>query len=64
MRLPFEDFIERLAVMSDVEMLCEVLELEPEDILERFSDIVETKQAELRDVFDVDLDIGSVEDYD
>ena len=49
--------------MSDVEMLCETLGITPEDIVERFSDVVELHQEDLRDVFDITLE-DEEEDYE
>ena len=57
MPLNLEQFLERVADLSDPPYLCEVLEITSEDILERFSDLVEQKDDVLREIFDVDLGI-------
>ena len=57
MPLNLEQFLERVADLSDPPYLCEVLEITSEDILERFSDLVEQKNDVLREIFDVDLGI-------
>lgn len=57
MPLSLEQFLERVADLSDPPYLCEVLEITSEDILERFSDLVEQKNDVLREIFDVDLGI-------
>ena len=57
MPLSLEQFLERVADLSDPPYLCEVLEITSEDILERFSDLVEQKDDVLREIFDVDLGI-------
>ena len=56
MPLNFEDFTERLCLLCDVELLCEVLGITSEDIVERFADLVELHQETLRDAFDITLD--------
>jgi hypothetical protein len=70
MPLPIEQFIKRLASLSDASLLCEILGIEPEDIIDRFHDLIEDNLSELRSIFDVDmdfepfdLDIMSEEDY-
>ena len=57
MPLSLEQFLERVADLTDPPYLCEVLEITSEDILERFSDFVEQKDDVLREIFDVDLGI-------
>jgi hypothetical protein len=57
MPLNLEQFLERVADLTDPPYLCEVLEITSEDILERFSDLVEQKDDVLREIFDVDLGI-------
>ena len=66
MPLQYNDFIERLVVLTDVELLCEVLGITPEDIVERFHDLVELHQEVLRDTFDInsDMDEEDFEDYE
>ena len=57
MPLSLEQLLERVAELTDPPYLCEVLEITSEDILERFSDLVEQKDDVLREIFDVDLGI-------
>ena len=57
MPLSLKQFLERVADLTDPPYLCEVLEITSEDILERFSDLVEQKDDVLREIFDVDLGI-------
>lgn len=56
MPLSNEQFLKRLAVMADPSLLCEILDLETEDIIERFEDVIEDRIDDLREVFDVDID--------
>tara|TARA_R110000803_G_scaffold117063_7_gene185626 strand:- start:1039 stop:1230 length:192 start_codon:yes stop_codon:yes gene_type:complete len=56
MPLSLKQFIERLAIMADPDLLCDVLDISSEDILERFEDVVELRLDILRDVFDVDFE--------
>ena len=57
MPLSLEQFLERVADLTDPPYLCEVLEITYEEIIERFSDLVEQKDDVLREIFDVDLGI-------
>ena len=61
MPLTLEQFYNRLAILSDACLLCEILDLDSEDIIERFGDLIEEKHEELREIFDVDT--GTEEDY-
>ena len=56
MPLSNEQFLKRLAVMADPSLLCEILDLESEDIIERFEDVIEDRMDDLREVFDIDID--------
>ena len=56
MPLPNEQFIRRLAAITDPEFLCDFLGITSEDILERFDDVVDNNMEELREEFDVDID--------
>ena len=56
MPLSNEQFLKRLAVMADHSLLCEILDLETEDIIERFEDVIEDRIDDLREVFYVDID--------
>tara|TARA_X000001382_G_scaffold119387_1_gene100147 strand:- start:1851 stop:2039 length:189 start_codon:yes stop_codon:yes gene_type:complete len=61
MPLPNEQFLRRLAEITDPDFLCDFLDITSEDILERFEDIVESYLDELREEFDVDIE-GEEED--
>ena len=60
MPLSYEEFLERLAIMVDPELLCDILDITSEDIIERFQDVIEYKMGVLREAYDVDTG----EDYD
>lgn len=47
--------------MTDAGLLCELLDIESEDIIERFEDLIEERIEELREVFDIDT-IGEQDD--
>ena len=64
MPLSLEQFLQRVADLTDPPNLWEVLEITSEDILERFSDLVEQKTDVLREIFDVDLEIEQEGDPD
>ena len=64
MPLSLEQFLQRVADLTDPPYLCVVLEITSEDILERFSDLVEQKTDVLREIFDVDLEIEQEGDPD
>ncbi len=55
MPLSNEQFIRRLAAITDPKFLCDFLDITSEDILERFEDIVENTMETLRQEFDVDI---------
>lgn len=61
MPLNLEQFLERVADLTDPSELCELLDITSEDILERFSDVVEEKSGVLREIFDVDLELEEEE---
>jgi|TARA_R110002072_G_scaffold4956_9_gene33702 hypothetical protein len=56
MPLTIEQFLHRLADLTDATLLCEILDIESEDIIERFDDLIEDRLEELRTIFDVDFD--------
>jgi len=66
MPLLLEDLIARVSDLADVELLCEIMDITSEDILERFSDLAELHQEDLREIFDVDtaMDIDEDEEGD
>jgi hypothetical protein len=47
--------------MTDAGLLCELLDIDSEDIIERFEDLIEERIEELREVFDIDT-IGEQDD--
>ena len=61
MPLNLEQFLERVADLTDPSELCELLDITSEDILERFSEVVEEKSGVLREIFDVDLELEEEE---
>jgi|TARA_R110002020_G_scaffold43177_6_gene125816 hypothetical protein len=56
MPLSDKDFIERIACLSDPPLLCELLDISSEDLLEAFEDRIEDRKNILREIFDVDTD--------
>ena len=56
MPLQYEQFLNRLAVLADATLLVDILDISSEDIIERFEDLIEDRQKELREVFDVDFE--------
>ena len=61
MPLNLEQFLERVADLTDPSELCELLGITSEDILERFSEVVEEKSGVLREIYDVDLELEEEE---
>ena len=55
MSLPPNQFLNRLAVLAEPSFLCEVLAITSEDIIERFGELIEDNEEELREIFDIDL---------
>tara|TARA_R110000744_G_scaffold260336_1_gene375318 strand:- start:2090 stop:2311 length:222 start_codon:yes stop_codon:yes gene_type:complete len=62
MPLQLEQFLNRLAIMTDASLLCDLLDIDSEDIIERFEDLIEEKQEMLREVFDIDTSEEQVDD--
>jgi hypothetical protein len=62
MPLPLEQFLNRLAVLTDPSLLCEVLDISTEDILERFEDLIEDKLDVLREAYDIDITLMETDD--
>lgn len=56
MPLTVDDFLERLVLLADAELLCDVLDITSEDIIERFGDVIEARMESLRDTFDITLE--------
>ena len=62
MPLPLEQFLNRLAVLTDPSLLCEVLDISTEDILERFEDLIEDNLDVLREAYDIDITLMETDD--
>jgi hypothetical protein len=62
MPLPLDEFYTRLALMADASLLCDVLDISSEDIIERFWDVIEDRIEVLRDTFDIDFELEEYED--
>tara|TARA_B100001250_G_C19729318_1_gene757651 strand:+ start:593 stop:781 length:189 start_codon:yes stop_codon:yes gene_type:complete len=56
MSLSNKQFLNRVSNLAEPSFLCEVLNITTEDIIERFNDLVEDKEEELREIFDVDTE--------
>jgi|TARA_R110000803_G_scaffold46712_3_gene97976 hypothetical protein len=59
MPLPTEQFLNRVANLAEPSYLCEVLNITSEDLIERFGDLIEHNIEDLREVFDIDLELES-----
>ena len=55
MSLPHNQFLKRLSLLAEPSLLCEILDITNEDIIERFGDLIEENEEELREIFDVDI---------
>ena len=66
MPLLTDQFLQRLSELADPVLLCDLLGITSEDIIERFEDILEEKMDDLREVFDIDLEeeLGLEEEYE
>jgi hypothetical protein len=62
MPLPLEQFLNRLASLTDPSLLCEVLDISTEDILERFEDLIEDNLDVLREAYDIDITFEETDD--
>jgi hypothetical protein len=62
MPLQPNQFLVRLAALADAELLCDILGIDSEDIIERFDDKIEEHMIELCEVFDVDIEPQIEED--
>jgi hypothetical protein len=58
MPLQPEQFLKRLAELTDATLLCEILEIDSEDIIDRFDDKIEENMGQLQEIFDIDIDQG------
>lgn len=56
MPLPLNQFLNRLAVLTDPSLLCDVLDISTEDIIERFGDVIEDNIDVLREAYDIDIE--------
>jgi hypothetical protein len=65
MPLSSDQFVQRLSEVADPTLLCELLNISSEDILERFEDLLEERMYYLREVFDIDVEeaLGFEEEY-
>ena len=61
MPLTLEKFLVRLSLLTDATTLCDILDIDSEDIIERFEDVIRDREEELRDIFDIDT--GTEEFY-
>ena len=65
MSLPNNQLLKRLSLLAEPSLLCEILDITNEDIIERFGDLIEENEEELREIFDVDIpSMMNVEDED
>jgi hypothetical protein len=64
MPLPNKLFFERLADMADATLLCDLMDITSEDIIERFEDLVLENITQLREVFDISFELEYNEDID
>jgi len=62
MPLTHKQFLIRLANITDPELLCDVLDITSEDIIERFEDLIEDRLEILKEVYDINLDEEFEED--
>tara|TARA_X000001382_G_C3013440_1_gene129283 strand:- start:3 stop:191 length:189 start_codon:yes stop_codon:yes gene_type:complete len=56
MSLSHKQFLNRVSNLAEPSFLCEVLNITTEDIIERFSDLIDDNEDELREIFDVDTE--------
>ena len=56
MSLSHKQFLNRETNLAEPSFLCEVLNITTEDIIERFSDLIDDNEDELREIFDVDTE--------
>mgnify|MGYP003625564918 CR=1 FL=1 len=66
MPLSNDQFVQRLSEVADPTLLCELLNISSEDILERFDDLLEERMCYLREIFDIDVEevLGLEEEYE
>ena len=58
MPLLHRQFLERLAALTDAELLCDMLHLTSEDIIEAFPEALEEHMSVLKDTFDLNLEVN------
>ena len=56
MPLNDDDFRLRLAAIADPTLLCDILDISSEDLIEAFEDKIEERIQTLKDVFDIDIE--------
>lgn len=66
MPLSNDQFVQRLSEVADPTLLCELLNISSEDIIERFDDLLEERMCYLREIFDIDVEevLGLEEEYE
>lgn len=50
--------------MADATLLCDLMDITSEDIIERFEDLVLENITQLREVFDISFELEYTEDID
>jgi len=63
MSLNNEQFLNRLAVLTDPSLLCDIMDISTEDIIERFEDYIVDYIDVLREAYDIDLEEEEDDDY-
>ena len=56
-----DQFLERLTLLTDPDDLCDILGLTSEDIIERFSDVIEYNIDVLKEIYDIDINLNEAE---
>tara|TARA_R110000803_G_scaffold107008_4_gene175166 strand:- start:906 stop:1097 length:192 start_codon:yes stop_codon:yes gene_type:complete len=56
MPLSDKDFKIRLCNITDPVLLCDILDISTEELIEAFEDKIEERLESLRDIYDIDID--------
>jgi len=64
MSLNNKQFLNRLAILTDPSLLCDIMDISSEDIIERFDDYVLDYMEVLREAYDIDLEEEEYDDYE
>jgi len=48
------DVLDKIPIYIDIEILCDILNIEPEDILRRFPEAVEAHEKEILELLDLE----------